>query len=117
MKFKLNLLGLLFSYKKVAMFSLVIMLAVTGLNLISPLIMKTLVDEAIPTRDLELFFLCLSGIVLIPVVTTIFSSVEAYYAEDLASRISVLLREQLIEKLLRLSPKTVYQYKQGELAD
>jgi hypothetical protein len=92
MNFKLNLFRLMFTYKKVAILSLILMLAVTGLNLINPLITKTLVDEAIPTKNVHLLILCLVGIVLIPVVTTVFSSIDSIYKEEIGTRISSSLR-------------------------
>ena len=65
-----RMIDILTSRWKPIVLSVAISIASVVLQLLSPLIMKTLIDYGIPKRDLQLIFLLVLGLVLVPILST-----------------------------------------------
>lgn len=114
-KYNLNLMKFLGEHKRMMILSMGVMLITTGLGVITPWLMSFLVDKALPKRDVNLLILCVAGIAVIPIVNMLISALENVYKSNVQTQITVKLRFQLLEKLLKLSPITLSKYQQGDI--
>jgi ABC-type multidrug transport system fused ATPase/permease subunit len=114
-KYNLNLMKFLGEHKRMMILSMGVMLITTGLGLITPWLMSFLVDKALPKKDVNLLILCVSGIAVIPILNMLISALENVYKSNVQTQITVKLRFQLLEKLLKLSPITLSKYQQGDI--
>lgn len=111
----LNLKKLLLNRFKLILLGILLMIIGVVLNLIFPLIMKLIVDKAIPNQDTNLLILLIIGLIIIPILSTIFTSFTNIINIEIGGRITDDLREQMFEKIIRLSPKTLNDLKVGDI--
>lgn len=114
-KYRLNLMKFIGEHRRLMMISMVVMLFTTGLGLVTPWLMQVLVDKALPQKNVNMLTICIAGIAVIPIVNMLISALENVYKSDVQTRITVKLRFQLLEKLLKLSPTTLSKYQQGDI--
>jgi ABC-type bacteriocin/lantibiotic exporter with double-glycine peptidase domain len=114
-KYRLNLIKFLGEHRRMMALSMIVMLITTGLGLITPWLMSFLVDKALPQKDVNLLVVCVAGIAVIPILNMLITALENVYKNDVQTRITVKLRFQLLEKLLKLSPTTLSKYQQGDI--
>ncbi|WP_044640461.1 ABC transporter ATP-binding protein [Risungbinella massiliensis] len=115
-KYRLQLLQLALQQKKMILISTTLILITTGLGLLTPWIIKTLVDDAIPSKDMDLMIWCIAGIGVVPLLSALIRSWEGILRSDVNAQMVSFLRIQLVEKLLKLSPHVTTRYQQGDLA-
>ena len=72
----------------------------TGVSLVSPLLVKRLIDEAIPTKDVSLIAVLLVGIVVIPLITMTLGAVQNYLRAGIGQAVSKSLRQALFNRML-----------------
>ena len=72
----------------------------TGVSLVSPLLVKRLIDEAIPTKDVSLIALILVGIVVISLIAMALGAVQNYLRAGIGEAVSQSLRQALFNHLL-----------------
>ena len=87
----------------------------TGVGLVSPLLVKRLFDEAIPTKDASLIALLLVGIVVIPLITMALGAVQNYLRAGIGEAVSQSLRQALFNHLLYMQLKHLDQVKSGRI--
>jgi ABC-type multidrug transport system fused ATPase/permease subunit len=114
-KYRLNLMKFLGEHKRMMILSMIVMLITTGLGVVTPWLMSFLIDKALPKRDVNLLVLCVAGIAVIPILNMLISALENVYKSNVQTKITVKLRFQLLEKLLKLSPITLSKYQQGDI--
>ena len=73
----------------------------TGVSLVSPLLVKRLIDEAIPARDISLIAILLVGIVAFPLLTMALGAVQNYLRASIGEAVSQSLRQTLFNHMLR----------------
>jgi ABC-type multidrug transport system fused ATPase/permease subunit len=114
-KYQLHLMKFIGEHRQMMILSMTVMLITTGLSVVTPWLMQYLVDKALPKKDVDLLVLCVAGIAVIPIITMLITALENVYKSDVQTRITVKLRFQLLEKLLKLSPTTLSKYQQGDI--
>ena len=72
----------------------------TGVSLISPLLVKRLIDDAIPTGDVSLIALLLVGIITFPLITMALGAVQNYLRASIGEAVSQSLRQALFNHML-----------------
>lgn len=90
-------------YRGKLIFSMGILLFLTGLGLLSPIWGAKLVGRALPTGDGALFLECVVMLVVLRVSTSIISFVYSYQMRILGGRLVFDLRRRMYDHLQRLS--------------
>ncbi|MFZ3071091.1 MAG: ABC transporter ATP-binding protein [Anaerolineaceae bacterium] len=95
--------------------SLGAILVSTLLNLVSPLILRQLVDVAIPNRDVKLLIYCALGMLLVPLFNGLFQLIERYYSSRVGEGVIYDLRVALYDHFQKLSLRFFIHTPLGEL--
>lgn len=94
---------------------LVTILLITGLTLISPLLLRDLIDNAIPNQDLGRLSLLALGMVLIPLVNGVIGVWQRNLNSQIGEGVIYDLRKTLYEHMQRMSLRFFTQTRTGEL--
>ncbi len=94
---------------------LVTILAITGLNLIPPLLYRDLIDYAIPERDYGRLNLLALGMIGIPLLSAAIGLGQRYLSATIGESLIADLRNALFNHLQRLSLRFFTHTKTGEL--
>ena len=94
---------------------LLTILAITGLTLVPPLLMRALIDEALPNRDLGQLNLLAAGMVLVPLVNGLVGVFQRYVSSQIGEGIIFDLRRAVFDHLQRLSMPFYDRSKAGVL--
>lgn len=73
----------------------------TGVSLVSPLLVKRLIDEAIPAGNVALIVPLLIGIITFPLLTMALGAVQNYLRASIGEAVSQSLRQTLFNHMLR----------------
>jgi ATP-binding cassette, subfamily B, bacterial len=113
------LLGRVFSYARPYLFRIVLLLVVilagTGLGLVTPLLFRDLIDRAIPGGDARRLTLLAVGLIAIPVVNGLLNILQARVNSGIGSGVIFDLRVSLYRHLQRMSLAFFTTNKTGEL--
>ena len=103
--------------KRVLMILLVVALMVvgTGVGLILPLLFKTLIDVAIPTKDGILVVWILVGMVVTPLLAIGLSALQDYLRAYMGEAVSQSLRKELFDHLIHARIIEIEKIKNGEI--
>ncbi|PRZ12369.1 ATP-binding cassette subfamily B protein [Laceyella sediminis] len=107
---------LLLPYWKLILLSTLISLLGVGAHLLNPLIMKQMIDVALPRKEYSLILLSAGGLVLLPIVSTILEALSKVIHNKIGGEITDKLNHQLFRHLLRLSPRTLNEFHSGDIA-
>ncbi|WP_162297095.1 ABC transporter ATP-binding protein [Sporolactobacillus pectinivorans] len=91
------------------------MLVGTVLSLLSPWVMRTLIDDVIPRNKLSLLSIYIPALILLPVVATAFTAVQTFIFTYIGGETTDHLRAKVIAKILRLSPRVLNNMTVGDL--
>ncbi|WP_164491760.1 ABC transporter ATP-binding protein [Staphylospora marina] len=80
-------------------------LAASAAGLLPPLIMKQMVDVALPRKDFSLLTLSLISLVLLPVLSTLLSMLTERIHHRIGGTITDLLKISMMSRLLRQAPE------------
>ena len=94
---------------------LICVLAVTGLGLIPPLLMRSVIDNAIPDRDYGLLNLLIIGMVALPFLSGLIGVLQSYLNALVGQRIVYDLRKQLFRHMQRMSLRFFTKTRSGEI--
>ncbi|MCC7369856.1 MAG: ABC transporter ATP-binding protein [Chloroflexi bacterium] len=94
---------------------LLTILAITGLTLVPPLLMRALIDEALPNRDFWQLNLLAAGMVLVPLLNGLVSVLQRWVSSQIGEGIIFDLRCAVFAHLQRQSLRFFTQSKTGEL--
>ncbi|MDP8923471.1 MAG: ABC transporter ATP-binding protein/permease [Chloroflexota bacterium] len=90
-------------------------LASTGLSLLPPLLIRALVDDALPNRDFTLLNLLAAGMVAVPILSGLIGVAQRYLSARVGEGIIYDLRRTLFGHLQRQSLRFFTNSKTGEL--
>ncbi|MBK6709435.1 MAG: ABC transporter ATP-binding protein [Chloroflexi bacterium] len=94
---------------------LVTILLITGLSLLSPLLMRALIDTALPDKNYTLLNLVALGMVLIPLVNGVIGVWQRNLNSQIGEGVIFDLRCTLYEHMQRMSLRFFTQTRTGEL--
>jgi len=102
-------------YRWLIFFSLIMILLDTGIKLINPLILRTLIDETIPQKNINQLILLATAMLLIPVVTGGISIISRRLNAEIGEGVIYDLRVALYSRLQRMSLRFFTDTRTGEL--
>ncbi len=94
---------------------LLTILLITGLSLVSPLLVRSLIDNAIPNEDYRLLTLLAAGMVAIPIVNGGIGVFQRSLNSQIGEGVIYDLRRALYEHMQRMSLRFFTQSRTGEL--
>ena len=95
--------------------SLLSILATTGVALLSPLILRYLIDSAIPNKDLKTPLLSAIGLLLLPIVSGLFQVITRRLVSQIGEGVIFDLRVSLYKHLQHMSLRFFTHTQLGEL--
>ncbi|SHE66804.1 ATP-binding cassette, subfamily B/ATP-binding cassette, subfamily B, MsbA [Seinonella peptonophila] len=87
-----------------------------GFNLAVPWVMKIIVDQAIPHQNWSLLLYSLFGLILLPIIATLFDNWGGLHNHKIGGFVTDQLRKGIFYKLLHLPPKIYHNFKTGDIA-
>lgn len=102
-------------YRLKIIFLLVTILLITGLSLVSPLLVRSFIDNALPNKDYQLLTLLAAGMVAIPIVNGGIGVVQRSLNSQIGEGVIYDLRRALYEHMQRMSLRFFTQSRTGEL--
>jgi ATP-binding cassette subfamily B protein len=94
---------------------LLTILAITGLSLVPPLLMRALIDDALPNQDLAKLNLLAVGMVLVPLASGLVGVLQRYVSSQVGEGVIHDLRRAVFDHLQRQSLRFFTNSKTGEL--
>ncbi|SHF34468.1 ATP-binding cassette, subfamily B [Seinonella peptonophila] len=88
-----------------------------GIQLLSPWVMKILVDQAIPQKKQTLLYGLILILALSPFLVTSLGAIRNQMTHYIGGYVTDQFRRLIFRKLTRLSPTTYYQFRSGEIAN
>ena len=101
-------------YGRIAVMLLTI-LAIAGLTLVPPLLMRALIDEALPNGDFGQLNLLALGMILVPLLNGLIGVFQRYVSARIGEGIVYDLRRAVFDRLQRQSLRFFTNSKTGEL--
>jgi len=95
--------------------SLLAILIYTGVGLLSPLILRHLIDYAIPEKDIQRLILAAIGLLILPIVSGFFQIITRRLISQVGEGVIYDLRVALYEHLQRMSLRFFTHTQLGEL--
>ena len=95
--------------------SLLAILIYTGVALLSPLILRHLIDYAIPEKDVNQLLLAALGLLVLPIISSLFQVITRRLTSQVGEGVIFDLRVSLYEHLQRMSLRFFTHTKLGEL--
>ena len=86
-----------------------------GLSMVSPFLLRDILDEAIPEKDKQLLLLLVGGMVFISVATGVLSVAQTWLSNVVGQRVMHDLRAQVYRHLQRLSLAFFTRTRTGEI--
>lgn len=111
----IQLLNFLKPYWKSICLAIVCLLLGSILSIIPPLLVKRLIDTAVPTKDIRLFIILIVGIFALPILTALIQLGQYYFSSLIGYRILLQLRRDMFDKLLALPASFFLGRKKGEI--
>nr|WP_255724480.1 ABC transporter ATP-binding protein [Shimazuella soli] len=93
-----------------------LMLFVVIIQLVSPWLMKMVIDQAIPQKNYQLLTALIFTLALLPLVITILNAISNQVTYQIGGFVTDTFRNRLFDKLLKLSPKTYHHFQSGDIA-
>ena len=94
---------------------LALILVVTLLGLVPPLLVRNLIDRALPERDMHRLTLLALGMLAVPLVNGLLGVVQRYLSSSVGEGVICDLRTELFDHLHRMSLRFFTHTKTGEL--
>lgn len=101
-------------WKRVAL-TVALILITAGLGIINPYLLKNIIDEAIPNRDLHQLYLFVGLMVLIPIVSGLIGVGQSYLNVMVGQQVMRDLRNALYQHLQRLPLRFFTATRTGEI--
>ena len=87
----------------------------TSVSLVSPLLVKRLIDDAIPKQDLALIVLLLIGIIAFPLIAMALGAVQNYLRASIGEAVSQSLRQTLFNHVLYVRMQDLERVASGRI--
>lgn len=95
--------------------SLLAILVYTGVALLSPLILRHLIDYAIPEKDIDRLILAAAGLLILPIISGFFQIITRRLTSQIGEGVIYDLRVSLYKHLQRMSLRFFTHTQLGEL--
>jgi ATP-binding cassette subfamily B protein len=102
-------------YRKSLFTLLSLILIITGLNLVNPLILRSLIDKAIPQKDITLLIWLAAGLLIVPAISAVLNVLQRRITTTVGEGVIFDLRVSLYERLQRMSLRFFTNTHTGEL--
>jgi ATP-binding cassette subfamily B protein len=102
-------------YRRLIVAVLLLILAAMGLSLLTPMIMRDLIDKTIPAKDVGRLTLLALALLLIPAMNSIIQVVQRRFNSRIGEGVIYDLRRALYDRLQRMSLRFFTNTKVGEL--
>ena len=102
-------------YTRQIIASLLSILIYTGVALLSPLILRHLIDYAIPEKDIDRLILAAIGLLILPIISGLFQVITRRLTAQIGEGVIYDLRVSLYEHLQRMSLRFYTHTQLGEL--
>src|SRR5438876_1010247 len=110
-----RILGMLVPYWREGGIVLVCLAAAAAVGLAPPLMIRALIDDALPHSNVQLLFLLVGGMVAFPLVGGLISVLQSYFSNYVGQRMMMDLRNVLYQHMTRLSLRFFTTTKTGEI--
>ncbi|WP_042228030.1 ABC transporter ATP-binding protein [Paenibacillus popilliae] len=107
--------NLLLVNMKLIIYGLLGMVIGTLLSLLSPLLMRYLVDVALFQNSQTTLLFTIMGLIILPILSTLLVSITTQVNIKIGGLITDQLREALFNRIATFSPRTMNKFKPGEL--
>ena len=87
----------------------------TGVSLVSPLLVKRLIDDAISAQDVALIVLLLVGIIAFPLIAMALGAVQNYLRASIGEAVSQSLRQALFNHVLYVRMQDLERVASGRI--
>ena len=87
----------------------------TGVSLVSPLLVKRLIDDAISAQDVALIVLLLVGIIAFPLIAMALGAVQNYLRASIGEAVSQSLRQALFNHILYVRMQDLERVASGRI--
>jgi len=118
-KITMPLLRRVFTYAKPYQGALtglmILILVMTGINLVNPLLLRTLIDKAIPQQDIRLLIWLSLGLLAAPMISAVLSVLQRRITAAVGEGVIFDLRVAMYERLQRMSLRFFTNTHVGEL--
>lgn len=94
---------------------LITILIISGLGVVPPLLIRSLVDEAIPNKDVRQLTILGLGMILVPLISALVGVAQRWWSSSVGEGIIFDLRRELFTHLQRMSLRFFTATKTGEL--
>ncbi|MBM2810433.1 MAG: transporter [Chloroflexi bacterium] len=102
-------------YRKQGALALVVIAFSAGVGLVSPLLIRAIIDQAIPSRDFSLLAVLSLGMVITPAFGGLLGVLQSYLNAQISQRVMFDLRNKLYEHVQGLSLRFFTTVKTGEI--
>lgn len=102
-------------YRGVALLVLICIALAAGLGLISPLLVRAILDRALPGRDIKLLTMLVAGLIGLPIVSGLIGVLQNYLQVKISQGLMFDLRNDLYRHLQRLSLRFYTTTRSGEI--
>jgi ATP-binding cassette subfamily B protein len=94
---------------------MLMILVMTGLNLVAPLILRTLIDKAIPQKNITMLVWLAAGLLVVPAFSSVLNVLQRRITASVGEGVIFDLRVTLYERLQRMSLRFFTNTRTGEL--
>jgi ATP-binding cassette subfamily B protein len=94
---------------------LVTIVIISGLSVVPPILIRLLVDDALPNKDISLLTLLGVGMILVPLMNALIGVAQRWWSSRVGEGIIFDLRRELFSHLQRMSLRFFTATKTGEL--
>jgi ATP-binding cassette subfamily B protein len=94
---------------------LITIFVISGIGVIPPILIRSLLDEAIPSRDLGMLTWLGAGMIAVPLISALVGLVQRWWSSRVGEGIIFDLRSELFHHLQRMSLRFFTATKTGEL--
>jgi ATP-binding cassette, subfamily B, bacterial len=102
-------------YRKRVVVSIIAILITAALGLINPILLKLIIDDAIPDRDLDTLYLYVGLMVILPIVSGLIGVGQSYLNTVIGQRVMSDLRDRLYSHLQRMPLRFFTETRTGEI--
>jgi ABC-type multidrug transport system fused ATPase/permease subunit len=102
-------------HRSTILLSILLIMIATALDVLTPLLFRFLVDEAIPSRDTSRIASVVAGMILLPIVSSALSLLEGHQRSKIGTSVTQTLRQQAFEHTLSIRMNHLERRNAGEL--
>lgn len=109
-------LGLLKPYRWILLQCLILMLVISGVDMIHPLLFAEIIGRALPNQDMHLFMSCIGGILIVQLTGQGLQLWNGHMLRMAAGRVIVDIRRKMYAHIQRLSLRFFESRNPGEIS-